>query len=34
MSITLEATLSLAWFGILLAAAFWLRFDVTIWSAF
>lgn len=32
MSPALEATLSLAWFGILLAAATWMRFDAWPWE--
>lgn len=32
MSPALEGTLSLAWFGILLAAAFWLRFEHFPWE--
>lgn len=34
MSPAAEITLSFAWFALLLAAAFWMRFDAPIWSAF
>lgn len=34
MNPALEITLSVAWLGVVLAAAFWMRFDAPIWGAF
>lgn len=34
MSPVAEVAVSVAWLGLVLAAAFWMRFDVPIWGAF
>jgi hypothetical protein len=34
MSPAVEITLSVAWLGLMLAAAFWCRWDAPIWEAF
>jgi hypothetical protein len=34
MSLSLEIAISIAWTAAALAAAYWMRFDSPIWSAF